>query len=144
MTNPMKKASLLLFLLLITAMPCLLAQQPSATITGVIRLSGTNLPQQYVNIAVKGTTNGTTTAADGSYELKIPANSKNTILFSFIGYETDSVTLLLKTGEHQQLNRTLRSVSTQLESIEVKDQQVRTSSFSRLDPKIITFINIYP
>jgi len=140
MTNPVKKASLLLFLLLFTAMPCLLAQQPTATITGVIRLSGTNMPQQFVNIAVKGTTTGTTTAADGSYELKIPANSKNTILFSFIGYETDSVTLLLKTGGHQQLNRTLRSVSTQLESIEVKDQQVRTSSFSRLDPKIMTFI----
>jgi len=115
-------------------------QQAIATITGIVSLSGTSMPQQYVNIAVKGTSAGTTTGEDGQFELPIPANKEVTILFSFIGYETDSLTLQLLSGEIRRINRTLKAVSTQLSSIEIKDQQMRTNSFSRLDPKVMTFI----
>lgn len=47
--------------------------------------SGTGIPG--VNIIVKGTSNGTTSDADGRYTLSIPANNADGILvFSFIGY----------------------------------------------------------
>ncbi len=136
----MKKLLYILILLGIFVSPEIIAQQSTAYLTGSVSLSGLRHAGQYVNIAVKGTSSGTTTGEDGRYELKIPANKEITLLFSFIGYETDSVNLLLKPGEKLEINRTLKAVSTQLESIEVRDQQVRTNSFSRLDPKVMTFI----
>lgn len=43
-----------------------------------------------VNIVVKGTTTGTTTGADGAYQLTAPSSS-DTLVFSFIGYESKEV-----------------------------------------------------
>jgi hypothetical protein len=99
-----------------------------------------NLPLQYVNIAVKGTSGGTATGKNGQFELAVPANREVVILFSYIGYDPDSVVVRLKENERKKLDRTLMPGSTQLGSIEVKDQQLRTNTFSRLDPKVLTFI----
>ncbi len=114
-----------------------LAQQ--AVVFGTIT-SNEETEFQFVNVALKGTTTGTTTGRDGHYELSLPANQEVVLLFSFIGYETDSVTLVLKPGERREISRVLKQTSTQLNSIEVKDQQLRTSTFSRIDPKVMTFI----
>ncbi|WP_072144868.1 carboxypeptidase-like regulatory domain-containing protein [Hymenobacter sp. AT01-02] len=57
------------------------------TVTGVTDNSG--LPG--VSIAVKGTSTGTITDAQGAYSLTLPAGS-NTLVFSFIGYETKEIT----------------------------------------------------
>jgi hypothetical protein len=128
---------IILFLLLFS--PAVYSQQETATLTGSVTLSGSST-QQYVNLAVKGTSAGTTTGKNGHYELTVPANTNLVILFSFVGYETDSVSIRLKPGESFILNRTLQPISTELESIEVKDQQLRTNTFSRLNPKILSFI----
>lgn len=117
--------------------------KPPATagiLKGSVVLDGTRQPLQFVNLAVKGTTIGTTTDNTGKFELKIPANTDLVILFSFVGYETDSLRIRLKAGETRIINHALRQSSTQLESIEVRDQQLRTSTFNRLDPKAMTFI----
>ena len=120
--------------------PALFAQPETATLTGSVTLSGSASPQQFVNLAIKGTSIGTNTGKDGRFVLTVPANKDLVVLFSFVGYETDSVSIRLKPEEHQTLNRTLLPVSTQLESIEVRDQQLRTNTFSRLDPKVLTLI----
>ncbi len=127
-------------LLLSLLSPAIYAQQETATLTGLVTLSGSTTGQQFVNLAVKGSTTGSTTGKDGRFVLAVPANKALLILFSFVGYETDSVSIRLKPGEHRELNRTLQPASTQLGSIEVKDQQLRTNTFSRLDPKVLTFI----
>ena len=114
--------------------------QGTATLTGSVTLTGSATPQQFVNLAVKGTNTGTTTGKDGRFTLAVPANQQLVILFSFVGYETDSVVIFLQSGEHRILNRTLKPISTTLGSIEVKDQQIRTNTFNRLDPKVLTFI----
>ena len=126
--------SLFLFFFLI-----LQGSAQDATVFGMVS-SSDDQPFQYVNLAVKGTTTGTTTGKNGFYELRIPANQRVVLLYSFIGYETDSVIILLKSGERREINLTLKQVSTELSSIEVKDQQLRTNTFSRLDPKTVTFI----
>lgn len=118
----------------------IVAQHQTGTLTGSVTLSGSSAPQQFVNLAIKGMSAGTTTGKDGRFVLNVPANKEVVILFSFVGYETDSVTVHLKPGETRTLNRILQPVSTQLESIEVRDQQLRTSTFSRLDPKVLSFI----
>lgn len=45
-----------------------------------------------VNVIVKGTTSGTTTDSDGNYSIDVPSNDA-ILLFSFIGYQTEEVTV---------------------------------------------------
>ena len=97
-------------------------------------------PLEFANIAIKGTTSGTSTSADGSYKLLIPAGKEVILVFSSVGFSADSVRLNLKKGENKLLNRQLKLSSTQLSTIEVKDQQLRTNTFSRLDPRAISYI----
>jgi len=129
-----------LFSLILLLIPALCAMAQQGILTGTI-LGEENQPLQFVNIAVNGTTAGVTTGKDGRFELAVPAGREVTILFSFIGYETDSLTLLLKEGEKKTVQKALRPIATQLESIEVRDQQLRTNTFSRLDPKSLTLIS---
>ena len=89
---------------------------------------------EFANIAVKGTNTGTSTAKDGSFELKIPANKEVVVMFSCMGFATDSIRLTLKNGEKRALNLILKPSATELSTIEVKDQQLRTNTFNRLDP----------
>jgi TonB-linked SusC/RagA family outer membrane protein len=52
--------------------------------------TGTGMPG--VNVIVKNTTSGTTSDSDGNYSLEIPASiSDPTLVFSFIGYQTEEV-----------------------------------------------------
>lgn len=60
-----------------------------------IPISGTvtdenNAPLPGVNILVKGTTNGTTTDANGQYNLSVP-DTEAILTFSFIGYATKEI-----------------------------------------------------
>jgi TonB-linked SusC/RagA family outer membrane protein len=50
----------------------------------------TGQPIPGINIVEKGTTNGTTTDADGKYKLSV-AGSNSTLIFTFIGYATQEV-----------------------------------------------------
>ncbi len=60
-------------------------------ITGKVKDdAGQSLPG--VNVLVKGTTNGTTSDADGAYSLEV-ADASATIIFSFIGFLTQEVPL---------------------------------------------------
>ncbi len=49
-----------------------------------------------VSVVVKGTTNGTITDIDGNFNLSVPSDAK-TLVFSFIGYETQEVAIDSKT-----------------------------------------------
>ncbi len=131
------KRTLLILVLLCLGSLASVAQQ--AVVFGTVT-SNEEMEFQFVNVAVKGTSTGTNTGRNGQYELKVTAGKDIVLLFSYIGYETDSITVNLKPGERKEISRVMRQVSTELGSIEVKDQQLRTSTFSRLDPKVMTFI----
>ncbi|HMI64628.1 MAG TPA: carboxypeptidase-like regulatory domain-containing protein, partial [Cyclobacteriaceae bacterium] len=57
---------------------------PVMQITGTVTDATTQQPMAGVNIVVKGTTNGTTTDAEGKYGIN--ADDGNILVFSFIGY----------------------------------------------------------
>ncbi|MBZ4675794.1 MAG: TonB-dependent receptor, partial [Anaerophaga sp.] len=58
------------------------------TVTGVVTDSS-NEPIPGVSVLEKGTMNGTITQVDGSYSLQVPEDA--TLVFSFIGFETEEV-----------------------------------------------------
>jgi TonB-linked SusC/RagA family outer membrane protein len=66
--------------------------QNAVTITGKITAAedGTGLPG--VNVILKGTQSGTITDGDGNYSLAVDDN-KGTLVFSYIGYATQEVTI---------------------------------------------------
>lgn len=73
-------------------------QYAPATLTGQITDAG-NKPVPGVSIALKGTSLGTVSAADGSYQLKVPDN-RGTLVFSSIGYTRVEVVLDGQTTVH--------------------------------------------
>uniref|UniRef100_UPI00403F785E SusC/RagA family TonB-linked outer membrane protein n=1 Tax=Spirosoma sp. SC4-14 TaxID=3128900 RepID=UPI00403F785E len=84
LTRPMR---LLVVTFLFTAVPILAAL--AQTVSGRVTSADDNQPLPGVSIIVKGTTAGTTTRADGTYSLNVPANG--TLTFSFIGYQSQEI-----------------------------------------------------
>ncbi len=62
------------------------------TITGTVSDAQSGNPLPGVNVLVKGTTTGTSTGNDGSFELTVPS-LQDTLVFSFIGYQSQEVPL---------------------------------------------------
>ncbi|MBN2597443.1 SusC/RagA family TonB-linked outer membrane protein [Labilibaculum sp.] len=60
------------------------------TITGIVTEAGDKLPMPGVTVLEKGTSNGVITNIDGEFKLKI-SKADAVVLFSFIGYETQSI-----------------------------------------------------
>jgi len=118
---------------------CTTLYAQDAKVHGLVKNADGN-PLEFANVAVKGTTSGTSTSKDGSYELKIPSGKDVVLLFSVVGFATDSVKINLKSGENRLVGMQLNPTATQLSTIEVKDQQLKTNTFSRIDPKEITYI----
>lgn len=97
-------------------------------------------PVQYANVAIQGTTTGTSSDQHGFFELQVPAGVPVMIHCTFIGYDSDSVIVNLNPGEKREIRFVLKPTPTELSTIEVRDQQLRTNTFSRLNPKDMTFI----
>ncbi|MBC8083080.1 MAG: TonB-dependent receptor, partial [Hymenobacter sp.] len=61
-------------------------------ITGKVTGNDSKAPLPGVTVVLKGTTVGTASGADGTYSLSVP-NSQGTLVFSFIGYATQEVSI---------------------------------------------------
>ncbi len=59
-------------------------------VAGQVTSAEEGLPLPAVNVTVKGTTIGTTTDLEGRYSLEVPTPA-DTLVFSFIGYETQEI-----------------------------------------------------
>ena len=95
------------------------------TITGtVLDDTGETLPG--VNVTQKGTTNGTATAADGSFSMAIPQGA--TLVFSFIGFVTQEIVAR---------NETPLTVSL-LEDVQRLDEVVVTVAYGTRSRRSIT------
>jgi TonB-linked SusC/RagA family outer membrane protein len=89
------------------------------TITGKVTASddGSSLPG--VNITLRGASRGTTTEADGTYKISVPANSK--LVFSFIGFATQEI----EVGAQTTINVKLVADASQLQEVVVTAQGIR-------------------
>src|SRR5699024_9735833 len=64
--------------------------QDGSRVTGTVADSMSEETLPWVNVMFKGTTTGTSTDADGSFELTVPS-LQDTLVVSFVGYETRNV-----------------------------------------------------
>ncbi len=60
------------------------------TITGTVTDTESQETLPGVNVIVKGTTTGTSTDGEGTYELNVPS-LQDTLVFSFVGYQTQEI-----------------------------------------------------
>ena len=99
----MKKILFIAFLSL-----CNLAfSQSKGTVTGTVtdkEMSGEALP--FANVFIKGTSIGGTTDMDGKYTLSVPTGNQ-TIVFSFVGYQTIEKQIVIKENETTTVNQEL-------------------------------------
>lgn len=105
----MKKKLLLFFCALLFPFFTLFAQ---TTVRGVVTDSGGG-PLPGVSILVKGTKNGTTTTLTGTYTIQ--AAPGNVLVFKFVGYLTQEVTV----GDQSTININLRDDNKQLNEVVV-------------------------
>ncbi|MDR3261367.1 MAG: TonB-dependent receptor [Tannerella sp.] len=85
--------------------------QSGGNIAGKVSLSGNE--QVQVNISVKGSTNGTITAADGTFVLSgLKQREAYTLIFSSVGYQTVEIkTTGGTTGLHVRMRESLEQLS---------------------------------
>ena len=69
---------------------------------------GSTLPG--VNVVLKGTTNGTVTDSEGNYKLSVPS-SEGTLLFSFIGMQTQEIAIGDRSVVDVQLGTDIKQLS---------------------------------
>jgi TonB-dependent starch-binding outer membrane protein SusC len=86
-----------------------MAWAQSRTVTGKVTSSddGTGLPG--VNVVEKGTNNGTATDVDGNFSISVPASA--TLVFSFVGYETQETAVGNQTAVNVALSSDVTSLS---------------------------------
>ena len=65
------------------------------TITGTVTEEDTGFPLPGVNIQIQGTLTGTITGIDGTYSIQ--ASTGNVLVFSFVGYVQQTITVAAQT-----------------------------------------------
>ncbi len=88
-------------------------------VSGKVTDSGTNETLPGVNVAVKGTTTGVATDANGNYSISV--NRGSVLLFSFLGYKPQEVTV----GNTTTINVALVSEATELGEVVVTALGIR-------------------
>lgn len=103
------------------------------TVSGTVMDGATGETLPGANVSVQGTQTGTTTDAQGQYELTVPGPSV-TLVFSFIGYKTKQI----QVGDKTTINVTLQEEVGKLEEVVVtgysqQQRQEITGSVSSVD-----------
>jgi TonB-linked SusC/RagA family outer membrane protein len=106
----MKRKLLIILFLTFSALVQVFAQ--NRTVTGTVTAREDGLPIPGVSVKLKGTNEGTQTNTAGKYSISVPAGS--TLIFSFIGYESQQVAVTGTT-----LNITLTLSNNQLGEVVV-------------------------
>jgi len=102
---PRKQASgwLRSIFLLFLAIACSAAFGQERSISGTVSDRSTNESLPGASVLIKGTTIGVTTDIDGKFTLKVPAGD-NTLVVSYVGYETTEISLGAQNVFNIQLN----------------------------------------
>jgi len=94
-----------------------------------------------VNVSIIGSSIGTSTNKEGKYSLAVSANRKQSIAFSYIGFNTEKIELpMLKKGQDYILNIELNTTHIDIDDVNVEDEQIRNSTFDKVNSKHISIL----
>ncbi|WP_200977844.1 TonB-dependent receptor [Echinicola sp. 20G] len=130
--NNYNKKWLILFLVLFVGQ----ATAQESTIIGTVTDANTGETIPGVNILIEGSVKGTVTDLEGDFSIQ--ASPKDVLIFSYIGYETQNITI----GNESTLNVSLETDSKQLDEVVVigygeQSRETLTSSVAKLDKKVL-------
>lgn len=84
---------------------------------------------------------GVLSSTNGSYELQVPADINLKIVFSYLGFRNDTVSVMLKPAQRYELNKKMKPELVELQTIDIEDKQVReAASTIKVDVKNISKI----
>ena len=83
-----------------------------------------NEAMPFVNVMIKGTTNGVATDMDGKYELSVNAGN-HILVISFVGYDTVEIPFEVKANETTTIDKAIGSGSVKLEDIVIQSRANR-------------------
>jgi hypothetical protein len=129
----------LLLLLLATLLASQAYSQETATVSGKVT-DDNQVPIELVTVQILEINGGTVTDANGNFTIRIPAGKNITLMFSFLGFTSERITIQLTPGEQKRLDITLIESPTMITGPVVEDRQIRTTTLSRIDPKIAVSI----
>ncbi len=78
--------------------------QGTGTISGTVEEKGTKDLLPGVNVFIEGTTIGTSTSIDGTFEIKNVPSGNHVLICSFIGYEVEKTPIVVNAGQVTQVN----------------------------------------
>lgn len=107
-------------LLLGLLVPAPLHSQNRASINGYVTDRATGETLLFATVVLKGTTTGTTTNTSGYYRVAGLAAGTYTVVFSFVGYESEERAVTLTDGESRRIDIQLRPEDFRLETIVVQ------------------------
>jgi iron complex outermembrane receptor protein len=94
------------------------AQLQQGSVSGTI-VTADGDPAQYVSVILKGTSKGTTTNADGKFQIRRIAPGAYTLVATFVGFHSKEQTVDVRANENTTISITLDETSIQLQEVEV-------------------------
>jgi hypothetical protein len=111
------------------------AAQNEGTLWGTVSDNEGN-PVEHVVISAEGSSKNWVTRSDGSYELKIIADTPQNIYFQQVSCKDTMVSIVLQKGEKRRLDIRLSLTGRQLDVVSVK--AAHSDGMVRVDPKLMT------
>ena len=125
----MRKITLLLILL----STAFLSAQNLGTISGKLTDKDyNNEPLAFANVLIKGTTTGTTSDFDGLYKFENLDPGNYILVFSFIGYETQEIPVIVEAEKNTELNVLMGASAAALDEVLITTTTKRESEVALL------------
>ena len=125
----MKKIIVLLAVLTATFLQ---AQNTGSIVGKLTDIEYNNAPLAFANVLIKGTITGTTSDFDGFYKLEGLDSGFYTLIFSFVGYETQEINAQVVAGKVTEINVPMRASAATLDEIIITTTTKRASETALL------------
>ncbi len=107
--------------------------QNTGSVTGILTdKEYNNEPLAFANVLIKGTTKGTTSNFDGLYTFENLDAGDYTLIFSFVGYETQEIPVTIVSGKVTEVNVSMGASAASLDEVVITTTTKRESETALL------------
>ena len=108
------------------------AQDTGSIVGKLIDKEYNNEPLAFGNVLLKGTTKGTTSDFDGLYKIEGLMPGEYTVIYSFVGYETQEIPVTVEAGKVTEVNVTMAASAAALDEVVIKAPVAKRESETAL------------